>query len=96
MPHVIWSQDAQFGLQRAYHFLAARDKQLAKRALRAIHDGAKLLGSRPMLGRPNASHPSSKREFLIRFGRNGYILQYEIDGDKVVIVAIRHQRQAHW
>ncbi|MYM85688.1 type II toxin-antitoxin system RelE/ParE family toxin [Rugamonas sp. FT82W] len=45
MSRLIWTQEAKQDLERAYHFLAARDKTLAKRALKAIHGGAKLLES---------------------------------------------------
>ncbi|WP_445232628.1 type II toxin-antitoxin system RelE/ParE family toxin [Duganella rhizosphaerae] len=93
MSHVIWTQEARLDLERVYHFLAARDKALAKRALRAIHDGAKLLGNQPQLGRPVLSQRPPRREWLLPFGRSGYVLHYLLENDDVLIVAVRHQRQ---
>ena len=47
MSRLVWSKGAQADLVRAYHFLAAHDRQLAKRALKVIHDSAALLERQP-------------------------------------------------
>lgn len=94
MPHLVWSQGAHADLARAYHFLAARDKQQAKRALRAIHDAAALLVRQPNLGRVVHTSHAPQRELLVGFGRSGYVLRYEYLGGTIVILGLRHQLQA--
>lgn len=93
MSHLIWSQEAKSDLERVYHFLAARDKALAKRALQAIHSGTKVLESQPQLGRLILSQRPPRRELLLPFGRSGYVLHYVLENDDVLIIAVRHQRQ---
>ena len=94
MPRVIWSREATVALERIYHFLAVRDKGLAKRALSTIHDGAKLLEVQPLLGHPVAGGHAPSRELLVRFGRTGYLIRYVGENDRVVIVSIRHSKQS--
>lgn len=94
MPHLIWTQEAKLDLERVYHFLAARDKTLAKRVLKAIRGGAKLLESQPQLGRSVFGQRPPRRELLLPFGRrSGYVLHYVLEGEDVLILAVRHQRQ---
>jgi plasmid stabilization system protein ParE len=33
------------------------------------------------------------REWLIDFGDSGYVAMYRLAGDRVVILAVRHQRE---
>lgn len=33
------------------------------------------------------------REWLIGFGNSGYIVLYRFDGDRVSILAVRHQKE---
>jgi len=44
-------------------------------------------------------HPAEEmnpeyREWLINFGDSGYIVLYRYDGNTVVILAVRHQKEA--
>ena len=34
------------------------------------------------------------RELVIGFGHHGYVALYRLDGDSVIVVAIRHQLEA--
>jgi plasmid stabilization system protein ParE len=34
------------------------------------------------------------REWIIGFGDTGYVALYRYDGDTVIILAVRHQREA--
>ena len=93
MSRVIWSQDVKLALERIYHFLAIRDKVLAKRALSKIYQGAKMLDAQPLLGHSLPNTRPAGRELLVRFGRGGYLLRYIIENDRVVILGVRHSRQ---
>jgi plasmid stabilization system protein ParE len=34
------------------------------------------------------------REWVVAFGQDGYVVQYRIERDKVVLLAVRHGREA--
>ena len=64
------------------------------RAGLAMRSGrGELLGVQPRLGRMVDDLPEPFREWLIDFGDSGYIALYRFDGEKVVIVAVRHQKE---
>ncbi|WP_372612934.1 type II toxin-antitoxin system RelE/ParE family toxin [Halomonas sp.] len=46
------------------------------------------------IGRPTDDLPEEYRDWLIDYGDSGYIARYRIDGDTVVVLAIRHQKEA--
>lgn len=52
MPRLIWSASALRDVERAYRFLAERDRDAAKRAVKAIRAGVRLLGATPKLAGP--------------------------------------------
>ncbi|MFD1788154.1 type II toxin-antitoxin system RelE/ParE family toxin [Sphingomonas floccifaciens] len=76
-------------------FLAERDSAASARAAAAISDAFRKLGSTPAIGRPVRAHPPF-RELVIAFGTTGYVAlyAYDTDRDAVVILALRHQREA--
>ncbi|MCA3175319.1 MAG: type II toxin-antitoxin system RelE/ParE family toxin, partial [Burkholderiales bacterium] len=51
MSHLIWAQSALIDIQRLHRFLASRNMDAAKRAVKAIRNGVKVLGQQPGLGR---------------------------------------------
>ena len=93
MPRLIWSQPALLDLQFLYRFLAAKNLDAAKRAVKAIHQGVKVLGLHPGLGRPIEDMSVEFREWIIDFGDSGYVARYRIDPDAVAILAVRHQKE---
>ncbi|QNM96144.1 type II toxin-antitoxin system RelE/ParE family toxin [Chitinimonas koreensis] len=94
MPRLIWSPQALHDVQRLYRFLAANNADAARRAVKAIRDGVKLLASQPGVGRPAEEMEPEYREWLIDFGDSGYIALYRYDGKTALILAVRHQREA--
>ena len=46
------------------------------------------------MGRPVQDLPPEMREWLIPFGAGAYLARYRFDGRKVVILALRHGREA--
>ncbi len=91
MPRLIWSQPALLDVQRLYRFLAPKNVDAAKRAVKAIRQGSKVLGQQPAVGRPIEDMPTELREWIIDFGDSGYVVRYRIDTDTVTILAVRHQ-----
>ena len=94
MPRLIWSQSALGDVQRLYRFLAEKNADAAKRAVKTIRDGVKIIAHRPALGRPAEGMEPEYREWLIDFGDSGYVALYRFDGQTAIILAVRHQREA--
>lgn len=94
MSQLIWTPPALNDVQRLYRFLAARDAGAAQRAVKAIRAGVQILVRQPGLGRPLEEMDVDFREWLIEFGSRGYVVLYRIEDDSVIILAVRHQREA--
>jgi plasmid stabilization system protein ParE len=94
MPRLIWSPPALRDVQRLYRFLADNNPDAARRAVKGIRDGVKLIAHQPGIGRPVEDMETEYREWLIEFGASGYVALYRYDGQTAVILAVRHQREA--
>lgn len=93
MQRLIWSPSALFDVQRVYRFLAAKNIDAAKRAVKAVRDGVKVIAQQPGIGRPVEEMEPEYREWPIDFGDSGYVALYRYDGKTAVIVAVRHQKE---
>lgn len=93
MPRIIWSPPALLDVQRAYRFLAGKSIDAAKRAVKAIREGVKIIAQHPEIGRPDDDMEPEYRELLIDFGDSGYVVLYRYEGQSAVIIAVRHQKE---
>lgn len=89
-----WTENALFGVQCAYRFLAEKDKSAERLAVGAIRKHVEVLHRYPNAGRPAQDLEPEHRELLIPFGASGYVLVYEVYADTVLILAVRHQKEA--
>ena len=94
MPRLKWSQAALRDVARLHEFLAPKSRDAAKRAVKAIRQGVKALSKHPQMGRPVDELPSEFREWVIEFGSDAYLAPYHVDRKEVVILAVRHGREA--
>jgi plasmid stabilization system protein ParE len=94
MPRLKWTPQSLRDVARMHNFLLPMSKEAAKRAVKAIRQGVKLLGKHPRMGRPVDELPPEFREWVIEFGNGAYVAMYHYDGKEVVILAIRHGREA--
>lgn len=94
MPRLRWSQPALLDVTRLYAFLAPQNRDAATRAIKTIRQGVKTLGKHPEIGRPVEELPSEFREWVIEFGQGAYVALYHYDGKEVVILTVRHGREA--
>jgi plasmid stabilization system protein ParE len=94
VPRLIWTPAALRDVARLHDFLAPKSRAAAGRAVRAIRQGVRALGMHPEIGRPVEDLPPELREWVIYFGDSGYIALYRYDGELVVILAVRHGREA--
>ena len=94
MPRLKWSPQSLRDVARLHDFLAPKSRDAAQRAVKAIRQGLKLLGKHPEMGRPVDELPTEFREWVIEFGSGAYVALYRYDGKEVVILAVRHGREA--
>jgi len=93
MSSLIWTPNALLNIQRLYRFLADKAPESARRAVKAIRTGVKLLAHQPQSGRPINEMDASFREWLIEFGTSGYVVLYRLHDSKVIILAVKHQKE---
>jgi plasmid stabilization system protein ParE len=79
---------------RLHQFLAPKSRDAARRAIKTIRQGVKVLGKHPEIGRPVEALPPEFREWVIDFGQGAYVAIYHYDGTQVTILAVRHGRVA--
>lgn len=94
MPRLRWSQSALRDVVRLYDFLLPKSGDAARRAIKAIRQGVKNLAVNPQIGPPVDEMPPEFREWIIEFGQGAYVVLYRYDGSEVVLLAIRHGREA--
>jgi addiction module RelE/StbE family toxin len=90
---LIYSAQALADLERLTDFLMESDPSAAGLTLGLIEEAVAVLRRHPLLGR-HIEH--GLRELVISRGRTGYVALYgfEEDQDTILILAIRHQREA--
>ena len=94
MPRLIWSQGALRDVDRLYQFLAEQNPDAAKRAARTIRRGVRILAGHPEAGRLVDDLPNQFREWVIEFGQSAYVVLYHHGLTEVVLLAVRHGREA--
>ena len=93
MAEVVYPRHAFADLERLADFLIKDAPQAAVTAIDVIRDGIDILERHPFVGRPCEE---GLRELLISYGKSGYVAlySYEQSQDVVLVLAIRHQREA--
>jgi plasmid stabilization system protein ParE len=94
MPQIIYALGAVHDLQRLREFLRSKSPLAAQRAAETIMKAFQVSGLQPQIGRPVDDMPADLREWLIDFGDSGYVARYRFDGERVVFLAVRHQKEA--
>jgi len=93
MARVIYSPRAFSDLDRLTDFLIEADPVAAGETVQLITEAVAILKRHPLMGRPVED---DLRELIISRGKTGYVAlySYEVAHDAVLILAIRHQREA--
>jgi addiction module RelE/StbE family toxin len=93
MAEVIYARHAFADLERLADFLLKDAPRAAIAAIDVIRDGIEILERHPLIGRPCEA---GLRELVISYGESGYVAlySYERNQDVVLVLAIRHQREA--
>lgn len=94
MPRLVWSEPALADVARLHAFLAPKSHEAAQRAVKAIRAGVRELSRHPEIGRPVEDMLPEFREWVVEFGQGAYVMLYHFDGEQVIILAVRHGREA--
>lgn len=98
MPHIVFTDRAKGDLVRLADFMREKDPATGKRVIKTILEGTGKLSSFPAIGKPvkDCEALPYARELVIAFGSAGYNVLYEYapNSDHVIVVAIRHNREA--
>jgi|SRR5882672_7083406 len=93
MAQVVFSRNAASNLERLHRFLAEKNPDAAARAVNVIVDGLASLARFPLLGPADPDRPDA-RQLFIRFGAAGYVARHRVLDDTVIVLAVRHMREA--
>lgn len=93
MSRLIWSPAALWDVKRLFDFLKSKDLDAAKRAVKAIREGVRVLEKQSGVGRPVEGMDEEFRDWIIDFGDSGYVVRYRVDQRTVTVLAVRHQRE---
>lgn len=93
MSRLIWTAAALLDVKRLYDFLKPKDLDAAKRAVKAIRQGVKVLEMQPGVGRPVEDMEDEFRDWIIDFGDSGYVVRYRVGQRFVTLLAVRHQKE---
>ncbi len=93
MARLVFAPRALNDLERLAEFLPDQSERLAAETQPLLIDGLEVLKRHPLIGR-RVEH--GLREMLISRGRSGYVAlyRYAVESDTVLVLAIRHQREA--
>ncbi len=93
MARLSYSEQALADFERLTDFLIKTDPSAAAETVGLIEEAVALLARHPLVGRPVES---AMHELVISRGRTGYVALYSFEPvqDVVLILAIRHQREA--
>ena len=93
MALVVVTSNAVSDLERLRSVLVDSDPAAANQTIELILAGISVIADHPLIGRPVESN---YRELVISRGRSGYVAlyRYHETRDVVLVLAIRHQREA--
>ena len=93
MARVVYSERALSDFESIFEFIADEDPSFAAETVSIIQDAITVLERHPLIGR---AVESDLRELVISRGKTGYVALYSyLDMEDVVLVlALRHQREA--
>lgn len=93
MSHLIWSPATLLDVKCLLDFLKSKDLEAAKRAVKAIREGVKVLEKQSGVGRPVEGMEDEFRDWIIDFGDSGYVARDRVDQRAVTVLAVHHQRE---
>ena len=93
MARIVYAARALADLERLTDFLLQTEPVAAIETIGLITEAVQVLENHPLIGRPAEQ---GLRELVISRGQSGYLALYshELEQDIVLVLAVRHQREA--
>ncbi len=88
-----WLPGAVQDLQRLREFIYSHNKEAAGRAVTIIKGSVKMLSRYEYVGKPAEGLPGYY-DLVIPFGASGYVLRYRVEQRTILIVALKHGKEA--
>jgi plasmid stabilization system protein ParE len=85
------SRSARDDIDRLTDFLQGKSERAAARAAQAITEAVLSLSEFSERGHP--AKLAGWRELIVRFGRDGYVIRYRIEGESVFVTRVFHGRE---
>jgi addiction module RelE/StbE family toxin len=82
---------AERDLLRLMRFLGARNPRAAEAAFRALQEGLRSLEE--FSERSRQARRRNHRELRVDYGRDGYVVLYRVDEQRVIVARIFHARE---
>ena len=89
---IVWLAGASRDVERLKNFIKPKSPQVAQRAARRIIQGVMILRDNPGAGKP-VENMVNYRDLTLGFGSGDYIVRYREDGQRIVIIRVRHSRE---
>lgn len=90
---IVWLGSAILDLQRFRDFIQPHNKEAAQRAVRIIRAAVAHIAANPRIGKPVDDLPDY-HDIVVPFGASGYLLRYRIQGETIIIIALKHCKEA--
>ena len=87
-----WSSSGKRSIQRIYRYLAQYSRAQASHIVRKIRQSMARIQDYPQIGRTVDGMSLEYREYIV----SGYLILYRYDGDRVLILGIRSQRETSY
>lgn len=90
---IVWLGSAILDLQRFRDFIQPHNKEAAQRAVRIIRTAVAHIAANPLIGKPVDDLPDY-HDIVVPFGASGYLLRYRIQDETIIIIALKHCKEA--
>ncbi len=89
---IVWLPEAARDVVRLRDFIREKNPDAARRAAERIIEAVQILKENTEAGRP-VEESLPFRELIVPFGSGNYVLRYQEEENRVVIVRIRHSHE---
>ncbi|WP_027389047.1 type II toxin-antitoxin system RelE/ParE family toxin [Chrysiogenes arsenatis] len=93
MPQLILTANAVRDLENHREYIREHNAAAAKRLAHEIIGSLKSIAQHPYVGRCIDEMPLEYRQWVIEYGKTGFIASYRVEQNAVVVLSIKHQKQ---
>lgn len=89
---IVWLPGASKDVARLRDFLKSKNPLAAQRAAKRILEGVMILQENPGAGTP-VDDLLDYRDLKLNFGGGEYIIRYRGEGQRILIIRVRHSKE---